>query len=234
PLSSRASTTASLFCLASPRRGGDRGAASGAGDGKVGIGVTSRRGRGRWRVGWWQRSRRNVAQAARESARAALDRRAVGGKMPHTLRDDEGVAADGDRNVMMPAEEASPFEVVEPQLALHLFVDALGAISFLEETHELLFAHRPRQRRQRILGGRRFAIVGALLAARRPRASLVAENLVLRQQLAILRRANPRPRLRPIDRAFWVVVSRVWSRWADSLAIVAARGSATRPSTSWT
>jgi hypothetical protein len=64
------------------------------------------------------------------------------------------------------------------------------------------------------------AIVGALLAALRPRASLVAENLVLRQQLAILRRANPRPRLRPIDRAFWVVVSRVWSRWADSLAIV--------------
>ena len=76
----RLSTTASFFCLANSRRGGARGAASGAGDGKVGIGVTSRRGRGRWRVGWWQRSRRNVAQAARESARAALDRRAVGGK----------------------------------------------------------------------------------------------------------------------------------------------------------
>jgi putative transposase len=64
------------------------------------------------------------------------------------------------------------------------------------------------------------AALGALLAAFRPRASLVAENLLLRQQLAILRRANRRPRLRPIDRAFWVVVSRVWSRWADSLAIV--------------
>src|SRR5271155_1712322 len=63
-------------------------------------------------------------------------------------------------------------------------------------------------------------VVGALLAALRPRAVLVAENLVLRQQLAILRRTSPRPRLRPIDRAFWVVVSRVWSRWADSLAIV--------------
>ena len=79
-LSVISNTTASFFCPASPRRGGDRGAASGAGDGKVGIGVTSRRGRGQWRVGWWQRSRRNVAQAARESARAALDRRAVGGK----------------------------------------------------------------------------------------------------------------------------------------------------------
>jgi hypothetical protein len=36
------------------------------------------------------------------------------------------------------------------------------------------------------------AFVGALLAALRPRASLVAENLMLRQQLAILRRATPR------------------------------------------
>jgi hypothetical protein len=47
------------------------------------------------------------------------------------------------------------------------------------------------------------AIVGALLSAFRSRANLVAENLVLRQQLAV-----------------WVVVSRVWSRWVDVLAIV--------------
>jgi transposase InsO family protein len=64
------------------------------------------------------------------------------------------------------------------------------------------------------------AMVGAFFAAFRPRASLVAENLLLRQQLAILCRATPRPRLRPIDRAFWVTVSRLWSRWADTLAIV--------------
>ena len=64
------------------------------------------------------------------------------------------------------------------------------------------------------------AAVGELLGALRPRASLVAENLLLRQQLAILRRTHPRPRLRPIDRALWVVVSRTWSRWADTLAIV--------------
>ncbi|MGO9833474.1 MAG: integrase [Polyangiaceae bacterium] len=64
------------------------------------------------------------------------------------------------------------------------------------------------------------AALGALLAALRPRANLVAENLVLRQQLAILRRATPRPRLRPIDRAFWVVVCRLWSRWSEALAIV--------------
>ncbi len=64
------------------------------------------------------------------------------------------------------------------------------------------------------------AILGALVAALRPRASLVVENLALRQQLAVLRRATPRPRLRPIDRAFWAVLSRAWSRWADTLMIV--------------
>jgi len=64
------------------------------------------------------------------------------------------------------------------------------------------------------------AILGALVAALRPRTSLVVENLALRQQLAVLRRATPRPRLRPVDRAFWAVLSRAWSRWADALIIV--------------
>jgi transposase InsO family protein len=64
------------------------------------------------------------------------------------------------------------------------------------------------------------AIIGALIATFRPRASLVAENLALRQQLATLLREGRRPRLGPIDRAFWVVLSRTWSRWGDVLAIV--------------
>ncbi len=63
------------------------------------------------------------------------------------------------------------------------------------------------------------AIVGALVSAFRSRANLVAENLVLRQQLAVLK-VGRRPQLTPVDRAFWVVVSRVWSRWVDALAIV--------------
>ncbi len=37
------------------------------------------------------------------------------------------------------------------------------------------------------------------------KAALEAENLALRQQLAILRRERPRPRLRWRDRLFWVV-----------------------------
>src|SRR5262249_55898202 len=64
------------------------------------------------------------------------------------------------------------------------------------------------------------AVVGALLSAFKPRASLVAENLALRQQLAALRREMRRPHLHPADRAFWVLLSRIWSRWTDVLAIV--------------
>jgi hypothetical protein len=39
------------------------------------------------------------------------------------------------------------------------------------------------------------ALFGAMLGAVLPRASLVLENLALRQQIAVLRRSTPRPRL---------------------------------------
>ena len=42
------------------------------------------------------------------------------------------------------------------------------------------------------------SVVGALRAALRSRVSLVAENLALRQQLAILRRQTKRARLTPL------------------------------------
>ncbi len=38
----------------------------------------------------------------------------------------------------------------------------------------------------------------------RGRARLAAENLALRQQVAVLQQRNPRPKLRRRDRLFWV------------------------------
>ena len=61
------------------------------------------------------------------------------------------------------------------------------------------------------------AMLGAMVSAFRCRASLVAENLALRQQLAVQRVGRP-PRLRPMDRALGLVLSRVWSRWVEVLA----------------
>ena len=41
------------------------------------------------------------------------------------------------------------------------------------------------------------------------------ENLALRHQLAVLQRTAPRPRLRPSDRVFWVLLARLWHGWAE-------------------
>jgi len=63
-------------------------------------------------------------------------------------------------------------------------------------------------------------LLGTLRSALRTRAELALENLALRQQLACLRRSSPQPRLRLADRAFWVGLSQIWSRWSDALVIV--------------
>ncbi len=60
----------------------------------------------------------------------------------------------------------------------------------------------------------------AALSAFKSRLNLVAENLALRQQLATLSRKQPRPRLGLLDKAFWTLLSQVWSGWSESLAIV--------------
>lgn len=52
------------------------------------------------------------------------------------------------------------------------------------------------------------------------RADLVAENVALRHQLSCLVHRGPRARLRPVDRVFWVLLSRYWSGWKKSLVMV--------------
>ena len=46
------------------------------------------------------------------------------------------------------------------------------------------------------------------------------ESLAVRQQLAVLNRKRPRPRLRQLDRWFWVLLSKFWPEWHDALVIV--------------
>ncbi len=45
-------------------------------------------------------------------------------------------------------------------------------------------------------------------------------ELALRQQLAVYAQDRPRPRISQFDRAFWVMLSRLWPRWKDQLVIV--------------
>jgi hypothetical protein len=66
----------------------------------------------------------------------------------------------------------------------------------------------------------------ALSVARREqpsRTSLLLESIALRHQITILERSRTRrPCFRFIDRLFWVLLSRWWPRWRESLVIVQA------------
>ncbi len=65
-----------------------------------------------------------------------------------------------------------------------------------------------------------FALLAYLSAFLRTRHDLGLEILALRQQLAVVKRKHPRPRLRTLDHWFWLVLRRVWVRWAEALIVV--------------
>jgi len=52
------------------------------------------------------------------------------------------------------------------------------------------------------------------------KAQLVAENIALRQQIAVLKRRTKRPKLLKSDRLFWAWLSTVWREWRFVLTIV--------------
>jgi transposase InsO family protein len=59
--------------------------------------------------------------------------------------------------------------------------------------------------------------VPALFRSRQEQAIV---ELALRQQLAIYAHKQRRPRLSPVDRAFWITLSRWWPRWKTVLVVV--------------
>jgi putative transposase len=52
------------------------------------------------------------------------------------------------------------------------------------------------------------------------RNKLALEAAALRQQLAVFKRKEPRPKLRRLDRLFWIVLRRLWPGWIEALIIV--------------
>src|SRR5262245_55717066 len=63
-------------------------------------------------------------------------------------------------------------------------------------------------------------VLWAFAAAVQPKALLIADNLCLRQQLVVLQRRKPRPRLEDMDRRFWILSCRWFSGWQTSLLVV--------------
>ena len=46
------------------------------------------------------------------------------------------------------------------------------------------------------------------------------ENLALRQQLSVMKRKNPKPRISNFHRLSWIILSLVWEEWKNALLIV--------------
>src|SRR5260370_42632146 len=66
-----------------------------------------------------------------------------------------------------------------------------------------------------------FQWMSSVRARFRKRTDLVLELIVLRHQVAVLKRtATRRPCLRPGQRLLWVVLSRWWADWQRSLVLV--------------
>ena len=63
-------------------------------------------------------------------------------------------------------------------------------------------------------------LLTCLTAFLRSRCSLSLEIIALRQQLGILKRKNPHPRLHIRDRIFWILLRRFGSAWSNAIVIV--------------
>ena len=77
-------------------------------------------------------------------------------------------------------------------------------------------------RRRTIIGTMGFLvpILAYIRAFFLPRHRLALESVALRQQLAVFKRKQPRPRLNRLDRLFWIVLRRWYSGWTDALILV--------------
>ena len=65
-----------------------------------------------------------------------------------------------------------------------------------------------------------YAMLAYLRAFLIARHRLALEAVVLRQQLAVYKRRQPRPKLNRFDRLFWVIVRQIWTNWSEALILV--------------
>jgi hypothetical protein len=60
-------------------------------------------------------------------------------------------------------------------------------------------------------------LLWAIAAVMRPKMLLIADNLCLRQQLLVLKRRQPRPRIKDAHRRFWILACRWFVGWQSSV-----------------
>jgi hypothetical protein len=71
-----------------------------------------------------------------------------GGKSADALGNDEGEAREDNGDVVVPAAEATPFEMIEAEFALEVLVHTLSPPALFDDTHDLL-AGEPTVRQMR-------------------------------------------------------------------------------------
>jgi hypothetical protein len=64
------------------------------------------------------------------------------------------------------------------------------------------------------------SLLRCFLAFFRSREEQTIVELALRQQLAVYAQKRPRPKLSPLDRDFWVALSRLWPCWKNHPVVV--------------
>src|SRR6185436_6012821 len=85
-------------------------------------------------------------RSGRDRLRVVLQRPSGrGGEMPHTFGNDERVAAQDDRDVVVPPGKPAALVVVEPQLVLEILIGAFGAPALHHAAHQLFLRGPPRQ-----------------------------------------------------------------------------------------
>jgi hypothetical protein len=72
----------------------------------------------------------------------------------------------------------------------------------------------------RFMGTFLSAMLAYLAAFVVSRHHLAIEMAALRQQLAVYKRRQPRPKLNRFDRLFWVVLRQIWNNWSEALILV--------------
>ena len=119
---------------------------------------------------------------------------------------------------------ASP-AVSLPQKVQHLTTVIISDIVLLDVIRqnpsrvETIDIPQPNTRHSPVMVLTILRLVSLIPIALRLRSDLALENLALRQQLTILKRQLRRPRLRRSDRCFWLLLSRSWRSWKESLLI---------------
>jgi hypothetical protein len=63
-------------------------------------------------------------------------------------------------------------------------------------------------------------LAGVILRLFHSHCTLLLENLALRQQLSVLKRKHPKPKLAVFDKLFRVLARRFWSGWKQAIIVV--------------